>query len=62
MYGGHSIKRSSSPGVRTTSTVEIPSVIPLTALEKTVELAKFMGEMNLQETKINRLKKEVEDL
>jgi hypothetical protein len=43
------------PGVSTTSTSEIPSTTPLTALEKTVELAKSMGEMNLQETEINRL-------
>jgi hypothetical protein len=34
----------------------------LTALEKTVELAKSMEEMNLQETEINRLKREVENL
>jgi hypothetical protein len=46
---------------RTPST-EIPSATPLTALEKIVELAKSMEEMNLQETKISRLKKEVEDL
>jgi hypothetical protein len=31
-------------------------------LEKTVELEKSMEEMNLQETQINRLKKEVESL
>jgi hypothetical protein len=37
-------------GVSTTSTTEIPSATPLTALEKTVELAKSMEEMNLQET------------
>ena len=44
------------------STVEIPSASPLTALEKTVELAKSMEEMNLKETEINRLKREVENL
>jgi phosphoribosylcarboxyaminoimidazole (NCAIR) mutase len=44
-------------GVSTTSVVEIPSATPLTALEKTVELAKSMEEMNLQETKISRLKR-----
>jgi DNA gyrase/topoisomerase IV subunit A len=49
-------------GVSTTSTVEIPSATPLTALEKTVELEKSMEEMNLQETEISRLKKEVENL
>ena len=49
-------------GVSTTSLVEVPSVNPLTSLEKTVELAKSMEEMNLQETKISRLKKEVENL
>jgi chromosome segregation ATPase len=31
-------------------------------LEKTVELAKSMEEMNLQETEISRLRKEVENL
>jgi hypothetical protein len=35
---------------------------PLIALEKTVELAKSMEEMNLQETDISRLKKEIENL
>jgi hypothetical protein len=50
------------PGVSTTSTTKIPSANPLTTLEKIVELEKSMGDMNLQETEINRLKKEVEDL
>ena len=49
-------------GLSTTSTVEIPSATPLTALEKTVELVKSMEEMKLQETKIGILKKEVENL
>jgi hypothetical protein len=54
-------------GVSTTSaagipSAEIPSATPLTALEKTVELEKSMEEMNLQETEIGRLKKEVENL
>ena len=49
-------------GVSTPSVVEIPSTTPLTALEKTIELAKSMEEMNLQETEISRLKKEVENL
>jgi hypothetical protein len=48
--------------VSKTSATEIPSATPLTALEKTVELEKFMEEMNLQETEISRLKKEVENL
>jgi hypothetical protein len=49
-------------GVSTASIAEIPSATPLTALEKTVELAKSMEEMNLQETDISRLKKEIENL
>jgi hypothetical protein len=49
-------------GVSTTSLAEVPSVNPLTSLEKTVELAKSMEEMNLQETEISRLKKEIENL
>jgi ElaB/YqjD/DUF883 family membrane-anchored ribosome-binding protein len=49
-------------GVSTTSATEIPSATPLIALEKTIELAKSMEEMNLQETEISRLKKEVENL
>jgi hypothetical protein len=49
-------------GVSTTSLAEIPSANPLTSLEKTVELAKSMEEMNLQETEISRLKKEIENL
>jgi predicted RNase H-like nuclease (RuvC/YqgF family) len=49
-------------GVSTTSVAEIPSATPLTALEKTVELDKSMEEMNLQETEISRLKKEIENL
>jgi hypothetical protein len=49
-------------GVSTTSVAEIPSTTPLTALEKTVELAKSMDEMNMQETKISRLKKDIENL
>lgn len=52
----------STTTVATSTTTEIPSATPLTALEKTVELAKSMEEMNLQETQINRLKKEVEIL
>jgi hypothetical protein len=49
-------------GVRTTSSVEIPSAVPLVALEKIIELEKSMEEMNLQDTDISRLRKEVENL
>jgi hypothetical protein len=49
-------------GVSTTSVAEVPSTNPLTSLEKTTELAKSMEKMNLQETKISRLKKEIENL
>jgi hypothetical protein len=49
-------------GMSTTSLAKVPLVNPLTSLEKTVELAKSMEEMNLQETEISRLKKEIENL
>jgi DNA gyrase/topoisomerase IV subunit A len=49
-------------GVRTASATEVPSTNPLTSLEKTVELSKSMEKMNLQETEISRLKKEIENL
>jgi hypothetical protein len=49
-------------GVSTTSLVEVPSANPLTSQEKTVELAKSMEKMNLQEIKISKLKKEIENL
>ena len=49
-------------GVSIASTTKIPSATPLTALEKIVELAKSMEDMNLQEIEISRLKKEVENL
>ena len=49
-------------GVSTTSVTEVSSATPLTSLEKTADLAKSMEKMNLQETKINRLKKEIENL
>ena len=45
--------------VSTTSVIEVPSATPLTPLEKTTDLAKSMEKMNLQETEINSLKKEV---
>jgi hypothetical protein len=43
------LTRLSTTSIAETSTVEIPSATPLTALEKTVELAKSMEEMDLQE-------------
>jgi predicted RNase H-like nuclease (RuvC/YqgF family) len=46
----------------TTTTTELPSVTPLTALEKSVELARSMEEMTLQELEIKRLEKEIENL
>jgi hypothetical protein len=49
-------------GVRTSSVKEVPSTTPLTSQEKTTDLAKSMEKMNLQETKISRLKKEIENL
>ena len=49
-------------GVSITSVIEVPSTNPLTSLEKIDELAKSMEEMNLQETEISRLKKEIENL
>jgi hypothetical protein len=49
-------------GVSTTSVVEIPSTTPLIAMEKTVELAKPMEHMNLQEIEISNLKKDMDNL
>jgi hypothetical protein len=49
-------------GVSTTSMTEVPSATPLTSQEKTTDLAKSMEKMNLQETEINMLKKEIENL
>ena len=49
-------------GVSIESVIEVPSATPLTSLEKTANLAKSMEKMNLQETEINRLKKEIENL
>jgi hypothetical protein len=48
--------------VSTTSVTEVPSATPFTPLEKTADLAKSMEKMNLQETEINRLKNEIENL
>jgi len=50
------LAKVSTTAMPTTTTVEIPSATPLTALEKTMELSKSMEEMNLQEIEINRLK------
>jgi hypothetical protein len=49
-------------GVSTTSLTEVPLANPLMSLEKMVNLAKSMEEMNLQETEISKLKKEIENL
>jgi predicted RNase H-like nuclease (RuvC/YqgF family) len=46
----------------TTTTTKLPSVTPLTVLEKSVELARSMEEMTLQESEIKRLEKEIENL
>jgi DNA gyrase/topoisomerase IV subunit A len=49
-------------GARTTSVTTVPSTNPLTSQEKTTDLAKSMEKMNLQETEISNIKKEVENL
>jgi peptidoglycan hydrolase CwlO-like protein len=49
-------------GASTTTVTTIPSATPLTSQEGTTDLAKSMEKMNLQETEISRLKKEVENL
>jgi hypothetical protein len=49
-------------GESTATVTTVPSATPLTSQEKTVDLAKSMEKMNLQETEISRLKKEVENL
>jgi hypothetical protein len=49
-------------GVSIALVTEVPSVTPLTSQEKTADLAKSMEKMNLQETEISRLKKEIENL
>ena len=56
------IAEVSTTTMPTTTTTKIPSTTSLTTLEKIVELAKSMEEMNLQETEINRFKREVENL
>jgi hypothetical protein len=49
-------------GLSTAGVTTIPSATPVTPPEGTVDLAKSMEKMNLQETEINRLRKEVENL
>jgi DNA gyrase/topoisomerase IV subunit A len=49
-------------GVSTAAVTTIPSTTPMTPPEGTVNLTKSMEKMNLQETEISRLKKEVENL
>jgi DNA gyrase/topoisomerase IV subunit A len=49
-------------GVSIASVTEVQSVTPLTSQEKTTDLAKSMEKMNLQETEISRIKKEIENL
>jgi hypothetical protein len=49
-------------GASTAAVTTIPFATPVTPPEGTTDLAKSMEEMNLQETEISRLKKEVENL
>jgi exonuclease VII large subunit len=49
-------------GTNTAAVTTTPSTTPSTLQEKTTELAESMERMNLQETEISRLKKEVENL
>jgi hypothetical protein len=49
-------------GVSTASVTAVPSTTPSKSHEKTVDLAESMERMNLQETEISRLKKEIENL
>ena len=49
-------------GASTTVVTTIPSATPVTPQEGTRDLTKSMKKMNLQETEISRLKKEVENL
>jgi DNA gyrase/topoisomerase IV subunit A len=49
-------------GASTVLVTTIPSATPLTSQENTTDLAKSIEKMNLQETEISRLKKEVENL
>jgi hypothetical protein len=49
-------------GASTVVVTTIPSATPVTPQEGTIDLAKSMKKMNLQETEISRLKKKVENL
>jgi DNA gyrase/topoisomerase IV subunit A len=49
-------------GLRTATVTTIPSATPVTSQEGTTNLTKSLENMNLQETEISRLKKEVENL
>jgi DNA gyrase/topoisomerase IV subunit A len=49
-------------GLSTTTVTTVPSVASVPLPEGTTDLAKSMERMNLQESKISRLKKEVENL
>jgi hypothetical protein len=49
-------------GLSTATVTAIPAATPMSLPEGTTDLAKSMEKMNLQETEINRLKKEVENL
>ena len=49
-------------GTSTAPVTTIPSATPVTPQEGTIDLAKSMERMNLEETEISRLKKEVENL
>jgi hypothetical protein len=49
-------------GLSTATVTAIPSATPVSLPEGTTDLAKSMEKMNLQETEISRLKKEVENL
>ncbi len=46
-------------GASTAAVTTIPSATPVTPQEGTADLTKSMEKMNLQETEISRLKKEV---
>ena len=49
-------------GLSTATVTAIPSATPMTSPEGTTDLTKSLEKMNLQETEISRLKKEVENL
>ena len=49
-------------GTSTALVTTVSSMNPSTSQEKTVDLAESMERMNLQETEISRLKKEIENL